>query len=95
MNRRKIIMIKHFLNQAGAPIGPVLGDWNITVDVTGQTASKKFQVKIISNHSDKKKLSCVFCKMKHFCFLGCGVHPSKVRGRHRVAGLRKSGGTFN
>jgi hypothetical protein len=33
----------HF--QAPGPIGPVLGDWNITVDVTGQTATKKFQVK--------------------------------------------------
>ena len=33
-----------FIFQAGSPIGPVLGDWNITVDVTGQTASKRFQV---------------------------------------------------
>jgi hypothetical protein len=33
-----------FLIQAPGPIGPVLGDWNITVDVTGQTATKKFQV---------------------------------------------------
>ena len=34
----------YFSLQAGSPIGPVLGDWNITVDVTGQIQSKRFQV---------------------------------------------------